>query len=178
LRETRYPTEMESRFESHDQRLSDVTPIMLRVLQMCSHETYMDCPFYEQLQYIGDTRLQVLTSYTLMQDDRLARKALLIFDESRLPEGLTYSRYPSRVLQITRPFSIWWAAMVHDYAMWRDDFDFRARANAWRARRSRWLRAFSQQRRFSGTAAWPQHELHGLGSRLGRWRSAEPWHRR
>jgi alpha-L-rhamnosidase len=26
-------------------------------------ETYTDCPYYEQLQYIGDTRIQAMVSY-------------------------------------------------------------------------------------------------------------------
>lgn len=123
-RETRYSTVDESSFSCDDKRVLDVAPIMLRALQMCSHETYMDCPWFEQLQYIGDTRLQALTSYTLMRDDRLARKAIFLFDESRVPEGLTYSRYPSRALQFIHGFSLWWVAMVHDYALWRDDLAF------------------------------------------------------
>ena len=32
---------------------------------MCAHETYMDCPYYEQLQYGGDTRLEILATYSL-----------------------------------------------------------------------------------------------------------------
>ena len=119
--ESRYPMEMESHFETNDPRFREATPIMLRALQMCSHETYMDCPFYEQLQYVGDTRLQVLTTYTITQDDRLPKKALRLFDASRLHTGLTQSRYPSRIRQIIPPFSLWYVAMVHDFAMWRDD---------------------------------------------------------
>jgi alpha-L-rhamnosidase len=46
-----------------------------------------------------------------------------MFDVSRLPSGLTQPRYPSRVIQIIPPFSLWWVAMVHDYALWRDDLD-------------------------------------------------------
>jgi len=57
--ETRYPTENLAKFESSDPRLAALIPLAVRTLQMCSHETYMDCPFYEQLQYVGDTRLQV-----------------------------------------------------------------------------------------------------------------------
>ena len=58
LRETRYPMEMESKFESSDARIASFMPIALRGLQMCSHETYLDCPYYEQLQYSGDRRLE------------------------------------------------------------------------------------------------------------------------
>lgn len=124
IRETRYPLELESTFESSDERLQNLTPLMVRVMQMCAHETYMDCPFYEQLQYIGDTRLEVLTTYAMTRDDRLPRKALQLFDWSRLPEGLTYSRYPSRQRQVIPPFSLWWIAMIHDFAMWRGDKEF------------------------------------------------------
>ncbi|HZG68074.1 MAG TPA: alpha-L-rhamnosidase C-terminal domain-containing protein, partial [Herpetosiphonaceae bacterium] len=31
---------------------------------------------------------------------------------------------PSHVTQIIPPFSLWWVAMVHDYALWRDDLPF------------------------------------------------------
>ncbi len=124
LRETRYPLEMESAFEASDPRLAEVIPIAFRALQMCSHETYMDCPYYEQLMYVGDTRLEALTTYVTTRDDRLPRKALRMFDVSRRPSGLTQSRYPSRVTQVIPPFSLWWVAMVYDYALWRGDRAF------------------------------------------------------
>jgi hypothetical protein len=121
--ESRYPVEMEAQFEASDRRFQDSAPIMMRTLQMCSHETYMDCPFYEQLQYIGDTRLQVLATFAVTHDTRLPRKALRMFDASRMNSGLTLSRYPSRLRQVIPPFSLWWVTMVHDYLMWRDDLD-------------------------------------------------------
>lgn len=124
IRETRYPLEMEADFTANDQRLLDVIPLAVRVLQMCSHETYMDCPYYEQLMYVGDTRLQVLTTYAITHDDRLPRKAIQMFDASRLHSGLTQSRYPTRVRQTTRSFALWWVAMIHDFALWRGDKEF------------------------------------------------------
>lgn len=124
LRETRYPLELESRFDTSDPELGDITPIAFRALQMCSHETYMDCPFYEQLMYVGDTRLEALTTYMVTHDSRLPCKALQMFDASRLLSGLTQSRYPSRVRQIIPPFSLWWVAMVRDYLLYRGEPDF------------------------------------------------------
>ena len=125
LRETRYPFEPESKLACSDERWARLTPIAVRVIQMCSHETYFDCPYYEQLMYVGDTRLQVLTTFALSRDSRLPRKALRMFEASRFVDrGLTQSRYPSRVAQIIPPFSLWWTAMVHDYALWRGDPDF------------------------------------------------------
>jgi hypothetical protein len=88
---------------------------------MCSHETYMDCPYYEQLMYVGDTRLECLTTYVTSHDDRLPRKAIDTFARSRLPSDLTQSRFPSRRTQIIPTFSLWWVAMLHDYALWRGD---------------------------------------------------------
>jgi len=121
LRETRYPLQMESKFACNDADVMSMIPLMVRALQMCSHETYMDCPYYEQLMYVGDTRLEVLLTYVLTSDSRLPKKALRLFDWSRLKTGLTQSRYPSRILQIIPPFSLWWVGMVHDFALWRDE---------------------------------------------------------
>jgi hypothetical protein len=122
--ETRYPLEMESVFSASDPRLAEVTPLALRALQMCAHETYFDCPFYEQLMYVGDTRLECLLTYALTRDDRLPRKALQMFDCSRRENGLTQSRYPSRQAQSIPPFSLWWVAMIHDHLYWRGNFEF------------------------------------------------------
>ncbi|MFA6568680.1 MAG: alpha-L-rhamnosidase C-terminal domain-containing protein [Victivallales bacterium] len=121
LRSTGYPLKMEGRFDASDRRFSRLLPIAERAMQMCSHETYMDCPYYEQLMYVGDTRLEVLTTYAMTPDTRLPRKAMLMFDWSRRNSGFTQSRYPSRVCQIIPPFSLWWICMIHDYWTWRND---------------------------------------------------------
>jgi hypothetical protein len=81
-------------------------------------------PYYEQLQYVGDTRIQALVSLHATRDDKLMRNALLSYDHSRLPEGLTQSRYPSDFPQIIPPFSLYWVDMVHDYFRYRNDPEF------------------------------------------------------
>ena len=119
--ETRYPLEIESRFQFEKRELEECLPIMVRAMQMCAHETYFDCPYYEQLMYVGDTRLEVLSHYAMQHDSRLPRKAVHIFDISRVPKGLTLCSYPSDKWQFIPPFSLWWVAMVHDLALWRGE---------------------------------------------------------
>jgi alpha-L-rhamnosidase len=92
--------------------------------RLCAHETYMDCPYYEQLQYAGDARIQMLVSLYMTGDARLMRNGIEMLNSSRTAEGATYSRAPSSLQQYIPPFSLWWIGMVHDYWMYVDDPNF------------------------------------------------------
>ena len=129
LDESRYPYENESAFDDGDRELPGVTSLAMRGIQMCAHETYMDCPYYEQLMYDGDTRLELLTTYAMTRDDRLARHAIELFDFSRRNGGFVNERYPAYLQQNSTTFSMIWALMLNDYAFWRNDRAFvKARA--------------------------------------------------
>ena len=118
---TAYPFEERASFESLDTDLKQIWDISWRTARLDAHETYMDTPYYEQLQYIGDTRIQALISYAVAADDRLARQALEAFDDSRFPDGITRSRYPSSLPQTIPTFSLLWVGMVRDYWRYRPD---------------------------------------------------------
>lgn len=121
---TAYPFEQRGHFDSDDDSLGPIWEIGWRTARLDAHDTYMDTPYYERLQYVGDTRIQALISYTVGGDDRLPRQAIQAFNNSRIPEGLTFSRYPSSVRQIIPTFSLLWVGMVHDFWMYRSDPDF------------------------------------------------------
>ncbi len=121
---TGYPFEEKAVFTSNDQSLKNIWQTGWRTARLCAAETYFDCPYYEQLQYVGDTRIQALISLYVAGDDRLVRKAITDFDKSSTYEGLTQSRYPSSVQQIIPPFSLFWTNMVYDYFMHRQDDEF------------------------------------------------------
>lgn len=118
---TAYPLEEKAVFKTGHALHDSIWKVGWRTARLCANETYYDCPYYEQLQYVGDTRIQALISLYVSGDDRLMRNALMQFNESRIYEGLTYSRYPTDNPQFIPPFSLFWVAMVHDYWMHRDD---------------------------------------------------------
>src|SRR2546423_2631734 len=131
---TAYPFVPRARFVSDLAWLTQMWRMNWNGARIGAFETYMDMPYWEQLQYSGDTRVQGLTSFYVAGDDRLVRQAIERFDLSRIPEGLTTSRYPSSLTQIIPPFSLIYVAMVHDYFMHRNDPTFvRARLPGIRA---------------------------------------------
>jgi hypothetical protein len=120
-------TQNDSRLTSSDQYgalLQELTEICLRTVQRCAHETYMDCPFYEQLQYIGDARIQALLTYICSSDSRLPRRAIELAAWSQMSNGFLQARAPSRIRLCIPTFSLAWIAMLHDYAFWRGDRAF------------------------------------------------------
>ena len=121
---TAYPFVERATFSSDQPWLADMWRMNWNGARIGAFETYMDTPYYEQLQYVGDTRVQALISLYVAGDDRLVRQAIEHFDVSRIPEGITASRYPSALTQLIPPFSLIYVAMVHDYFMHRDDAAF------------------------------------------------------
>lgn len=121
---TAYPFTERARFESDDPELERIWQVGWRTARLCAHETYMDCPYYEQLQYAGDTRIQDLVSLTMTGDDRLVKNAIELLNDSRTPEGLTQSRYPSFLPQYIPPFSLLWVGMMRDLWWYRGEQEF------------------------------------------------------
>jgi len=118
---TAYPFRALAEVATSDPDVEAIWDVSWRTARLCAHETYEDCPYYEQLQYGGDTQVQAMVSYVVAADASLARQWLVQFDWSRLPEGLTRSRYPSRVPQIIPLFSLHWVMAIHDYWMHTGD---------------------------------------------------------
>ncbi len=127
LARTHYPLEITGAFASSAPRDTQLWDTSVRTLLGCMHETFEDCPFYEQMQYAMDTRSQALFSLHLSGDDRLVRRAIEDFAASGDPRGLTESRAPSTQPQVIPGFSLFWILMVGDHLDYVGDADFTRR---------------------------------------------------
>ncbi len=119
--ESRLPLEAEGRFASDDDALNAIVPLAVRGIQMCAHETYMDCPYYEQMMYVGDTRLQLLTACVISPEHRLHQRAMEMLDWSRHVADFVLMRHPSDPRQLSTTFSMVWIMMIRDLAWWQRD---------------------------------------------------------
>lgn len=121
---TGYPLEEKASFKCDDPIMTNIWNVGWRTQRLCAFETFFDCPYYEQLQYVGDARIQSFVSTYVSGDSRLARNAISAIHESRLPSGITQCRYPSYSPQIIPPFSLIWNTMVYDYWVLHEDKNF------------------------------------------------------
>ena len=113
--ETAYPLENSRRPAFTDPKKEKLYDVALRTLQLCMHDTYEDCPYYEQLLYCSDSRLEMLFTYRVSGDPRLALHCIRLFAASQTPQGFVRSRYPSHEPQIIPCFSLYYILMLEDY---------------------------------------------------------------
>ena len=68
-----------------------------------------------------DTRSEILYTYTVSADDRLARQAIDDFSRSQRADGLLNCSYPNMNPNVIPGFSIYFILMVHDHMMYFGD---------------------------------------------------------
>lgn len=119
FRSVGYPWQRAWRAKTAEPELDRALELAWHTLELCSADTFMDCPFFEQMQYVSDTRLEALVTLVTTRDTRLLRNALTQFADSRYPCGMIPSRTPSRVAQVIPSFALIYILMLRDLAEWR-----------------------------------------------------------
>lgn len=118
---TGYPLEVKNHPVSMKEEYNQIWEISLRTLKRCMHETYVDCPFYEQLQYAMDSRAEILFTYEVAQDDRLARQCMESFRKTARSDGMIQASAPAVGVNVIPGFSMFYIMMVHDHMKYFQD---------------------------------------------------------
>ena len=118
---TGFPFAPHAVFASDDASLPPILELSERGLRSCMHDIFVDCPYYEQMMYVADTRIQMLLAYVMAGEERLPRRGMELFDLSRARSGYPTMRHPSYLRQESATFAMIWPWMLHDFALWRDD---------------------------------------------------------
>ena len=120
-RKVGYPLHPETRIQSSSSWVEPLYQMCEKTLQNCMMDAYMDCPYYEQMQYPMDTRLQALFTYVCSLDTKLAKKALEDFHTSMTPYGYIQGRAPSGYRQIISTFSVFYIDLIYEYYQHTND---------------------------------------------------------
>lgn len=127
FRLTGYPLVREGGFTAENPLYNNMWDVSIRTLERCMLDTYVDCPYYEQMQYVMDTMIETLLTYQISRDDRLARKAIDDFHSTRRPDGMIHCNAPASFDQIIPIFSIYFIDMVYYHYLYFGDKSLVAR---------------------------------------------------
>lgn len=168
------PISLQAKFETDDTALNKITEMGWRTASLCAQDMLISDAYYEQMQYTGDSRVHNLTLLTLSGDDRLTRNALIQFDQSRIPEGLTFACYPNPFYLIIPSYSLIFVDQVYDYMMWTGDKEFVKQFDLGISNVLDWFEKRMQPNGLIGKVdwwaalAWPKNYVNGVPPEIGK----------
>jgi len=149
-----------------DQETTKLLAMSRRTLEACSHDTFMDCPYYEQLQYISDCRVEALSVYAVSDDARLIEKAIRFFAMSIKSTGAMPCRYPvdddpnyipkvgDQYLPSIPSFMCFFISLVHDYALYVGKKELIQEVLPVLRRIEKYLFAYENERKLLAVPGW------------------------
>ncbi|WP_222538868.1 alpha-L-rhamnosidase C-terminal domain-containing protein [Pedobacter polysacchareus] len=119
-----HPLIVSATFKCEDNIMKRMWTTGYKGIQQLASKICYDAAYFEQLPYTGDTRIQALQALYLSGDDKLIKKAIMDFYNSKTPEYMTNTRTLGGRLKIIPTFSLYWICMIYDYWMHRNDDAF------------------------------------------------------
>lgn len=117
LRESGYPVKNRGEFQCSDPLLQRIWEVGRYTTQLCMDDGFMDCPWRERGQWLGDAHVEMLVAAYAFGDTQLARKALLQFPQSQNEAGWFKGVFPSDTDfdAILPTFCFLWPVALWDY---------------------------------------------------------------
>ncbi|MCX7925106.1 MAG: trehalase family glycosidase, partial [Fimbriimonadales bacterium] len=119
-----YPYENRGAFVCSEPLLNQIYEMARETVRLCSEDTFIDCPTYEQTFWVGDSRNEALFAYTGFGDYALARRCLILAGESLKQSPLVESQVPSAWQNILTAWSLLWAIACYEHYLFTGDEAF------------------------------------------------------
>lgn len=111
-------------FTCSDRYLSDMWKIGANTVECCTHETFIDCPYYEQGQYSMDGMLESLFALRMSNDVSMPKKFIEDLARGQNHEGLIPAKAPCVFDQLIPSFALFWVMTVREYLRYTADVSF------------------------------------------------------
>jgi len=111
-------------FSSTEKALDDMWKVSVNTVECCTHETFVDCPYYEQGQYAMDGLLESIFALRLSNDSSMPKKFIEDLARAQNAEGLVPAKAPCTFDQLIPTFSMFWVMAVREYLRYTGDTAF------------------------------------------------------
>lgn len=128
LYESTYPVNRRGVFTCSDARLDKIWEIGRRTLQLCMDDRFMDCPWRERAQWVGDAKVEALGALYCFGDTKLHRRFLRQIALSQFPDGHTLpvgpGEWEAHQANPIPGFTAIWIHSLWDYYLLTGDREF------------------------------------------------------
>ncbi|MGC4106322.1 MAG: family 78 glycoside hydrolase catalytic domain [Thermomicrobiales bacterium] len=113
--ESHFPVSRVGRFRCSDARLDQIWELSRRTVIACMEDTYVDCPGYEQVFWVGDSYSSARFAAYLFGAEALTRRCLRLVPQSAPRSPLYGSNIPSAWNNVIPNFTFFWTLAVDEH---------------------------------------------------------------
>ncbi len=111
-------------FECSDEKYSKLWEISRNTIECCTHETFVDCSFYEQQQYVGDGRFEANYAWKFSNDSKMQKKLIIDTAHSMQSDGQIAATSPNMWVQILHIANFYYINLMREYLRFTGDCEF------------------------------------------------------
>lgn len=115
LHQKSYPVSKAGSFRCSDPLLNDIWEISRHTHHMCIEDTFVDCPTYEQVFWVGDCRISAMVNYALFGSYDLVRHCLEMVPKSRNESPLLLALFPTDWQAVIPFWTFSWIIACKEY---------------------------------------------------------------
>jgi len=122
--QSNYPAPEVGRFQCSDALLNDIWEISRHTTRVCMEDTFVDCPTYEQVFWVGDSRNESLVAYYAFGAEPLVRRCLRLVPGSRDQTPFYASQVPSGWNNVIPNWTFLWVLACREHYERTGDLGF------------------------------------------------------
>lgn len=116
LVQSNYPVAEIGRFHCSDPLLNDIWEISKHTTRLCMEDTFVDCPTYEQVFWVGDSRNEALVNYYVFGATDIVKHCLELVPGSGQQTPLYVDQVPSGWSSVIPNWTFFWVTACLEYA--------------------------------------------------------------
>ena len=119
-----YPLAQVGNFSCADRLLTDIWELSAHTVRMCSEDTFVDCPAYEQVFWVGDSRNEALVSRYVYGNTANIRRCLELVPQSASQTPLLCDQVPSMWDSVIPNWTFAWMIACGEQYTYTGDVSF------------------------------------------------------
>ncbi|MCQ6557729.1 family 78 glycoside hydrolase catalytic domain [Paenibacillus mendelii] len=126
VNQSNYPVTEAGAFQSSDPLLNQIWEISRHTTKLCMEDTFVDCPAYEQVFWVGDSRNEALVNYYVFGSLDIVKRCLNLVPGSKDMTSLYVNQVPSAWNSVIPNWTFFWVIACEEYVEHTGDQAFAA----------------------------------------------------